>query len=117
MAEILRENGELGSLEKGDLLLVLGKDEDREIPGVIDEIDANGTVWMRYGGYVTPLHDTDQIRIPPEEMRKEILDRLREANERTRKLLDDATGPLGELLEKYNKLKKPFSWFRDLLKW
>ena len=109
MVEVFRNNGSWESLKNDDLILVIREDEKQEVAVVVDRVDKNGTVWMNYGGYIDPLHDSDQVRIAPEELREALILGLKQNGEELNERLNKTFAPFRKAFED-NKKGGLFAW-------
>ena len=122
MIEALREinNKEL-PYSAGDVVLVLrdvGTDLEtgQEEAGIVHDVEQGGRVFINYGGVVSLLHEKDQIRLAPADMREALKLRLNQNNEDLQKSMFEATRGLREALEKYHETDTFFKWIRHSIK-
>jgi hypothetical protein len=123
MIEALREkNNEEFPFSKGDVVLVLEGIGDPEFEGegekagIVHEIDSNGTVFINYGGMITPLHEQDQIRLAPEDIHEVLRLQLNQNEEDMQKSMLEATRGLCEPLEEYHETNTFFKWIKHSIK-
>ncbi len=88
--------------QEGDVVLVL-RDEGKEEGGIIDDIEKSGRVFINYGGVVSLLHDDEQIRMAPEDIREPLLLRLQQNQQELMEQMERATRGLREVLERQRK--------------
>ena len=107
MAERLRSNiqKEL-PFSVGDVVLVqrdVGRMKGQEEGGIVYDIEPSGRVFINYGGVVSLLHDKEQVRPAPEDIREALELRLRQNSEDLSLELSKYTDPLRDILEDYYK--------------
>lgn len=87
---------------EGDVVFVLrdvGEMSGQEEAGIVHNIEQGGRVFIDYGGYISLLHDEEQIRHAPEEIRDELKLKLEQRSEETRRWMEHATRYLRKALE------------------
>lgn len=89
---------------EGDVVLVLrdvGVMAGHEQAGLVHDIEPAGRVFIDYGGYISLLHDEEQIRHAPLETREELKLKLEQKGEETRQWIEHATRNIRKALENH----------------
>lgn len=106
----------------GDVVLVLRDVGDPELEGrdeeggIVYEIEQSGRVFIDYGGVVSLLHDEDQIRPAPEDIREALAMRLNQNSEELHQEMLKATSGIRSALEEYHKTDTFFKWLAKSIK-
>lgn len=107
---------------EGDVVLVLrdvGSPElegEEEEGGIVFDIEERGRVFINYGGVVSLLHDSDQIRLAPPEI-KDALELIlkqngEELNEKTTKI----TKNLSKAMKEYRNNDTFLKWLKNSIR-
>lgn len=117
-------NKEIGGtiFSEGNVVLVLrdvGNPEletGEEEAGIILDIEQGERVFINYGGVASLLHDEDQIRLAPEEIREALTLRLKQNSEDLQAEGYEATKHIRGILEEFWQNDTFFKWLVNSVK-
>ncbi len=123
MIERRREiNAKDNKFSKGDVVLVLrdvgspeleGKEEEG---GIVFRVEDGGRMFINYGGIVSLLHDDDQIRLAPPEIKDALELRLKQNDEELTERMTKATKNLSKVLEECRDNDTFLKWLKNSIK-
>ena len=119
MAEVLSKTDNEFPYSKGDVVLVLrdvGEMEGQEEAGIVNNIEPGGRVSVDYSGVVSLLHDNEQIREAPLDIKEALRLRLKQNESELHEEVLRATGNIRGILMELRENDTFFKWLKNSIK-